>query len=155
MNWDAVGAVAELLGALGVIITVAYLALQIRQNTKAMRSAAHQTMFDDIHSVQLALSQDPELAKLYLKGNEAYDSLTGEEEIRYGAFAGLLLGEWENVFYQNQQSSVAPEMWKAWDSAYREIYKQPSVRRVWADRRFQYLESFREHVEGGDKSSLD
>ena len=92
---------------------------------------------------------------MYIKGNEAYDSLTAEENVRYGAFAGLLLGEWENVFYQKQQSSVAPEMWKAWDSAYREIYKEPAVRRVWADRRFQYLESFRERVEGGDKSSLD
>ncbi len=39
MNWDAVGAVAEILGALGVIVTVAYLAIQIRQNSKLLASS--------------------------------------------------------------------------------------------------------------------
>ena len=40
MNWDAIGAIAELLGAVGVIATLAYLAQQIRQNTSTVRSSA-------------------------------------------------------------------------------------------------------------------
>ena len=35
MNWVAIGAVGELLGALGVIATLGYLAFQIRKNTRA------------------------------------------------------------------------------------------------------------------------
>ena len=35
MNWEAIGAVGELLGAIGVIVTLGYLAVQIRQNTRA------------------------------------------------------------------------------------------------------------------------
>jgi hypothetical protein len=42
MNWDAVGAVAEPLGAHGVVTTVAYRALQIRQSTRAVRSVGWQ-----------------------------------------------------------------------------------------------------------------
>ena len=38
MNWDAVGALAELLGALAVVVTIGFLAVQMRQNTKALRS---------------------------------------------------------------------------------------------------------------------
>ncbi len=33
MNWEALGAIAELVGAVGVIATLGYLAIQIRQNT--------------------------------------------------------------------------------------------------------------------------
>ena len=33
MNWEAIGAIGEILGALGVVITLAYLATQIQQNT--------------------------------------------------------------------------------------------------------------------------
>jgi hypothetical protein len=40
MNWDAIGAIAELLGALGVLGSLLYLAVQIRQNTKALRGIA-------------------------------------------------------------------------------------------------------------------
>ena len=44
MNWDAVGAVAELVGALGVLVTLIYLAMQIRQNTESMQAAAREAI---------------------------------------------------------------------------------------------------------------
>ncbi len=50
MNWDAIGAIAELLGAVGVIASLVYLATQIRQsreqmsqNTKAIRASGYQS----------------------------------------------------------------------------------------------------------------
>ena len=36
MNWNAIGAIAELLGAIGVIVSLVYLALQIRDSQKAV-----------------------------------------------------------------------------------------------------------------------
>ena len=39
MNWDAIGAIAELLGAIGVIASLVYLATQIRQNTATVRAS--------------------------------------------------------------------------------------------------------------------
>ena len=36
MNWEAIGAVGEVLGAGAVMITLGYLAVQIRQSTQAM-----------------------------------------------------------------------------------------------------------------------
>ena len=37
MNWEAIGAVAELLGAIGVIVSLMYLASQVRRNTHKTR----------------------------------------------------------------------------------------------------------------------
>ncbi len=49
MNWDAIGAIAELLGAIGVIASLIYLATQIRhsrdqmgENTRALRAGTYQ-----------------------------------------------------------------------------------------------------------------
>jgi hypothetical protein len=42
MNWEAIGAIGELFGALAVVLTLIYLATQVRQNTLAMRVAAKQ-----------------------------------------------------------------------------------------------------------------
>ena len=36
MNWDALGAIAELLGAIAVFLTLAYLAIQVKQNARAL-----------------------------------------------------------------------------------------------------------------------
>ncbi len=44
MNWDAIGAIAELLGAIGVIGSLVYLATQIRQNTTTVRASGSAAM---------------------------------------------------------------------------------------------------------------
>ena len=68
MNWDAIGAIAELLGAVGVIASLVYLATQMRQNTRAMRASAYQEVLNQRDSVMLPLMQDGELAQLCSRG---------------------------------------------------------------------------------------
>jgi hypothetical protein len=46
MNWEAIGAVGESIGATAVLATLAYLAIQMRQNTQAMKSAGLRSMQD-------------------------------------------------------------------------------------------------------------
>ena len=44
MNWEAIGAIAEALGAIGVISTVVYIALQIRHNSEAVQGSTEQAL---------------------------------------------------------------------------------------------------------------
>jgi hypothetical protein len=44
MNWQAIGAIGEIGGAVAVLVSLIYLATQIRQNTKMMRSSAKQEL---------------------------------------------------------------------------------------------------------------
>jgi hypothetical protein len=113
MDWDAVGALAELVGALAVIVTVAYLAVQIRQNTGTARSALQQAMFDSTLTVRLAVWQDPEFAQLILKANEAYESIAPEERMRFHIYAGSCLGMWSQAFAQYERSFVDVELWQS------------------------------------------
>jgi hypothetical protein len=42
MNWESIGAIGEVGGAIGVVVTLIYLAGQLRQNTNALRSASYE-----------------------------------------------------------------------------------------------------------------
>ena len=53
MNWQAIGAVGEIGGAIGVVLTLIYLAGQLRQNTNALRSAS----YEHWNSVSTAFSE--------------------------------------------------------------------------------------------------
>ena len=44
MNWEAIGAIGEVAGAVAVFASLVYLALQIRQNTRAIRGSAEREM---------------------------------------------------------------------------------------------------------------
>ena len=44
MNWEAIGAVGEIIGAIAVFITLIFLTVQLRQNTKAVDEARRATV---------------------------------------------------------------------------------------------------------------
>ncbi len=46
MNWDAISAIGEIVGAVAIVITLIYLAVQIQQNTKINSSAIRQSFYD-------------------------------------------------------------------------------------------------------------
>jgi hypothetical protein len=58
MNWEALGASAELLGAIGVIVTLLYLAAQIRQSLKDTRAEALQQLSRDYMTHGAVVMQD-------------------------------------------------------------------------------------------------
>ena len=93
VNWDAIGAIAEMLGALGVIATLLYLATQIRQSKKLLddnaRFAAHAARtqtYEDLGSVRKMLAADPELASIWSMGC-AGESLDVDEAFRFDIVA--------------------------------------------------------------------
>jgi len=44
MNWEALGAIAELVGAAAVVITLVYLSIQMKTNTSAINRASNQSV---------------------------------------------------------------------------------------------------------------
>ena len=106
MNWDAVGAIAEAVGAVGVIATLLYLAVQVRINTQSVRASTHQEAENGARQVALVLAQDPELSRIWASGLLDFDSLPREEKIRFGSVASLILREFDNAEYQFAQETL-------------------------------------------------
>ncbi len=81
MNWDAISAVAEVVGLAAVVISVVYLALQIRQQTSEIRTAAiHKVTQNFTDSVTPYL--DPQVSDLWARGTKDFDGLTEGERIQ-------------------------------------------------------------------------
>lgn len=86
MSWESVQAVAEVLGAFGVIASLAYLAVQIRQNTIATNKQSLRDAMEFISSANAALYTDSSLADIFNRGMEDYESLAPEEQTRFHYF---------------------------------------------------------------------
>lgn len=121
------GALGELLGAIGVIVTLIYLSVQIRQNTRSMNESkrlalaqTYQIRADALQGmlVQAAASQTigPLLVKLtqlgYPADVAALDKLTTLER---GIFKQWQIAQhihWDNMYYQYQQGFLDPEYYE-------------------------------------------
>ena len=72
MNWDAIGAVGEILGAIAVVATLFYLANQIRHSTAQARAGMTKDLFLATRSATLEVASNPELGQIMadIRGNE-------------------------------------------------------------------------------------
>lgn len=100
MNWNAVGILAEVVAALAVIASVAYLALQIRQQTKSSRAEAIRGNVEG-DSAMLAVAQDADLARIFVKALSRFSDLDPAEALRFSYTFGVMIGsvarQYENV----------------------------------------------------------
>ena len=64
MNWDALGAIAELAGALSVLGTLIYLAKQIKDNSKLLSTSIYETAMEGYNNINKWSIGDPDLVLL-------------------------------------------------------------------------------------------
>jgi hypothetical protein len=105
MNWDALGAIAEAAGAIGVMLTLLYLAFQTRQNTRVLEqttrmheSSVYRANIDGVMNLQGILAQDDQLALIWKKGL-ANGDLSELELARFESYLNMYLFDQENKLY--------------------------------------------------------
>ena len=71
MSWEAIGAMGSLLGALSVLLTLLYLAKQIKENSKLLTTSVYQTAVDGYNEMASMFLENPELARNLLMDKPA------------------------------------------------------------------------------------
>lgn len=92
------GNYGEFVGAIAVVVTLAYLATQIRQNTLAMVKGAERDVLSDARSWRQNLIRQPEVAALYRKGLLEPESLDDTGRLRFRMLLDDLFEHWDFQF---------------------------------------------------------
>lgn len=95
MNWDALGAVAELLGAIGVLASLVYLGIQIHQNTRWLKQQAFQLSTNEVRRWASNFSGSHANSELFLRGQQDHHSLTPTERFQFTMMIFEILSVWE------------------------------------------------------------
>ena len=151
MNWDAAGAIGEIVGALAVVMSLIYLASQIRiQNREAKISSVH----DIAEAFRLAITsfQDEQRAiVLHTKAHESFDNLSQEAERTsvhfYGSrFNACMGGSFLPIL---QKVALDHRVWQLHGCAqYRDWISSDGFQKVWALRKHTYSHDFQQFVDG-------
>jgi hypothetical protein len=82
MNWDAFGAVGEVVGATAVIITLFFVGVQIRSAKLVSRNQTFSQIFDGV-SRHVVETSSPQFSKVVINGLLSYDSLEGTDRLQF------------------------------------------------------------------------
>jgi len=134
VNWDAIGAIAEAAGAVAVIGSVMYLALQIRQNTLSNRLAAKQDTADQFAEYTRFLLANPALRGVLYRGRESMSNLNAEERDQFHLLNQHLYWNYSSQFYQYRQGALDEDEWAESLGLIRSSWMEhPGTREWWRD----------------------
>ena len=103
MNWDAIGTIAEVAGAVAVVLTLLYLAIQIRQSTTATRAGTSSYIDGALARILAPLRDNPEFAAVWLKGCKDLESLDEIERLRFTSHLLDMLNLAEHIHQLEKQ----------------------------------------------------
>lgn len=108
MNWEAVGSISEVLGAAGVIFTLAYLARQIAQTNQIAHASVVREIQQRYHELYALVTSDYEVAQLAAKLTDPdYRAESEVEEQRMQHLAGLVAGMYFSAQAAYDQGQMA------------------------------------------------
>jgi hypothetical protein len=105
MDWDAIGAVGEIIGAMAVLATLIYLAIQIRQNSATQRAQTHQQLAHDRTSNLRMLIENKQIRDAISKAQFGKPLDVDEQRILYW-FTVLNLRTYDNELYQHSKGMI-------------------------------------------------
>jgi hypothetical protein len=147
MNWSAVSAIADLLAATGVTLTVVYLALQIRKNTHATHSQTYQLATSALAEMAGIIGSNKELARIFRIGMMNPDTLDEDEFAQFGYLGISLFRRFENVFFQYQSGMINEDFWTGHRDNILWFFHRPGMQAWWKDRKFAFSKRFREFLD--------
>ena len=127
MTLVELGGLGEFLGAMGVIATLAYLSVQVRQNTRAMDDGrrlalaqTYQMRADALQAMLVDAADSDAISAIIVRLTElgypedvtAIDQLDNHERGRFRLWQIAQQTHWDNMFYQYQQGFLDPEYYE-------------------------------------------
>jgi len=112
MNWEAIGAVGELVGAVAVVATLIYLAGQLRQNTNAVRSATYQAFNDSSFSWADSHIENAEIVAK-IESYTSLDQLTPEERVFWRGLMFKSFTIMESNFLHHRAGTMDDDVFEA------------------------------------------
>ena len=131
MSLDDLGNIGELVAAIGVIVSLIYLAVQIRQNTKTVRTSTYQAVLDYSNRVQELVLSNPNLERIWRVGRRDPTQLTDDERPQFRLLLTSFLNVYETMFLQYRRGTLDEEYWKSRLLGLELMFSQPGVRAHW------------------------
>jgi hypothetical protein len=147
MKWEAIAAVAELLGALGVIASLVYLAGQVRSNTSRARQAAIQSVVNQMNKVWTDVSADRGHADVWVRGSKGFSNLEDEiDGVRFSAFLLSIFRPYEEIFHYRRDGLVDDWTWESIVNQCHALMGTPGFQQWWDKRGDWFSTLFQQHV---------
>jgi hypothetical protein len=137
VNWDALGAIGQLVGALAVVATLLYVSRQLREQTRALNTTVRDSSFHQLQQWNYQIVADRGLADLFQRGAASADwsEIDHVDQARLIHVFYSFFKVFENIYLHAAEGSTSPEVWEQNCQVFFAYAAQDGCRRYWGQRR--------------------
>ena len=127
MNWEALGTIAELVGAVGVVASLLYLGKQIRQSNELARAETRRAMMQVTQQELNKMVDDPTIFRLWMN-----DELSGDDKIRLHSWLCAYIRQREYEWFERQAGVMDSKMFESYAKIITKVLGTERTRRWWS-----------------------
>ena len=155
MNWEAIGAIGEIVGAIGVIVTLGYLGFQIRQNTAQLEqnertsiAAAVSVSATNYRENRRYIYTSRDIAAVVLRGMSDQKSLDEIDRYRFRLILQNTMDALWDVYSQTVITGFSPETWQTQGvGLVRRVFATDGGSWFWTNYQDEYTDEFRTEID--------
>ena len=148
MNWEAISAIGQMTGAMAVVVSLIYLAYEVRSNARATRLASMRSMSDAFNRWLQSIAENQEVGELYWRGMHDFESLRDADLSRFSALMDHMFRIYEDMYYQKLERHLDPRVWRGFEAPMRDIIAYPGAQAWWHSRSHWFSSEFAEFING-------
>lgn len=138
----------QLVSAIAVVISLVYLAHQVRQNTDSLKTENYARALERVAAMQARLSSDTSFAAIVTRGAVDPSCLTVEERVQFTWTFYEMFGAFEFMFHQSESGALPVDVWQRWSDTLSWWISLPGVRAWWIARPTPFSANFTRFVDG-------
>ena len=146
MNWEAIGAIGEIVGAFAVVLSLVYLGTQIRTQNKESRLASmHQTVEAQRESMRILL--EPQVTEDYLAALEDYEQASPTQRFRFTMAVMIIFKATQDAYLRHLENRLDGDLFHSFGVQLADLMANESAQIVWKSRRHQFDARYRDYVD--------
>ena len=138
---------AEIISAVGLVISLIYVGIQVTDNTSATRSETASNASTEFINWYTHVSGDPELMDIWLTGVTDPESLDEKETLRFVFLVHIIMLQFQNNFYLVEEGTLDEKMLSAINTTLATIRGTPGFEMYWSLRRDLFFPEYQSFVE--------
>ena len=147
MTLSELSDLAQIIGAVAIIVSILYLAVQIRQNTQALRLSVHHALSDSHAHYNLLLAQDSNLAKVFRAGAADLAALSVDDRDRFDRLLWHVFIQIEDAYYHFREGALPSPLSERLSKVLPAWLDQPGLRSWFESRKHLMSDEFVRHIE--------
>ena len=149
MDINTLAAWGEFLGGIAVVVSLVYLAGQIRQNSRLLAASTSTTTDNYNNSMNTLIIQDPVMARIFWDGLADRETLSEPDRRRFDPMMSMTVNSFQQHFRLARDGVLGSEAWTDIEKGQSYLAHQPGFRDFWTQwREAAYSGRFRDYMDG-------